>query len=197
MYNLPAVSEGSQAIAIDPITLPQGYLLADNNSRSGKGWTRLLRTPLGGGAMLRQNFVLVASTENPPVSNGLSDDDDAKKIEKKPAETEKKETAETKADEAKIVKADFAKDEKKEEKPTEFRPVTAGEVLLHDVAENQLVMSPALNLNVSVAKTWKAAVELNGQKISEQNIGTTREDPKNQITTYTFIGLGLKPGPNR
>jgi uncharacterized repeat protein (TIGR01451 family) len=191
MYNLPAVSEGSQAISIDPITLPNGYLLADNNSRSGKNWTRLLRTPLGGGAMLRQNFVLIASEENPPIGNGLSEDDDAKKIEKKPVVEEEK------AEETKIVKADFDKDEKKETKPEEFRPVAAGEVLLHGIEQNQLIMSPAFNLDVSVAQTWKALVELNGQKISDQNIGTTREDRKNQITTYTFIGLGLKPGPNR
>ena len=55
MYNLPAVTEGAQVISIDPITLPDGYLLGDNNRRSGKNWARLLRTPLGGGAMLRQN----------------------------------------------------------------------------------------------------------------------------------------------
>lgn len=190
MYNLPAVSEGSQTIAIDPITLPNGYLLADNNSVAGKGWSRLLRTPLGGGAMLRQNFVLVASKVNPPVSNGLSEDEDAKKIEKKTVE-------EKKNDEAKIVKADFDKDNKTPENTTEFRPVAAGEILLHAVAENQLVMTPAFNLEVSVMQNWKTAVELNGQKISDQNIGTTREDRKNQITTYTYVGLGLKPGPNR
>lgn len=192
MYNLPAVSEGSQAIAIDPITLPQGYLLADNNSRSGKDWTRLLRTPLGGGAMLRQNFVLVASKENPPLSNGLLDDDnDAKKLEK--TEEEKK-AAEQKSPQ--IVKTDFDKDDKKTETPTEYHSVPEGDVYLHGIAQNQLIMTPAFNLEVSVTQNWKVLVELNGNKISDQTIGSTREDRKNKITTYTFIGLGLKPGPN-
>lgn len=198
MYNLPAVSEGSQSIAIDPITLPQGYLLADNNTRQGKDWTRLLRTPLGGGAMLRQNFVLVASKENPPLSNGLLDDDnDAKKIDKKPAQEEKKEVVAPKTDEVKIVKADFDKDNKKTENTTEYHPVPEGEVFLHGIVQNQLIMTPAFNLEISVTQSWKALVELNGNKISDQTIGSTREDRKNQITTYTFIGLGLKPGPNR
>lgn len=192
MYNLPAVSEGSQAIAIDPITLPQGYLLADNNSRSGKDWTRLLRTPLGGGAMLRQNFVLVASKENPPLSNGLSEDDDAKNIKEKPAEEKQEKT-----DEVKIVKAEFDKDENNPENKTEYHPIPEGEVFLHGIKENQLIMTPAFNLEVSVTQTWKALVELNGNKISDQTIGSTREDRKNQITSYTFVGLGLKPGPNR
>jgi uncharacterized repeat protein (TIGR01451 family) len=194
MYNLPAVSEGSQAIAIDPITIPQGYLLADNNSRSGKDWTRLLRTPLGGGAMLRQNFVLVASKENPPLSNGLpNDDNDAKNIDKKATE----EIVEPKKDEVKIVKADFDKDEKKVDDANEYHPVPEGDVFLHGIVENQLIMTPAFNLEVSVTQNWKALVELNGNQISDQMIGSTREDRKNQITTYTFIGLGLKPGPNR
>lgn len=196
MYNLPAVSEGSQSIAIDPITLPQGYLLADNNSRSGEDWTRLLRTPLGGGTMLRQNFVLVASKENPPLSNGLLDDDnDAKKIEKK-AEDDKK-VAEQKVQAPQIVKAEFDKNDKKSENSTEYHSVPEGDVLLHGIVENQLIMTPAFNLEVSVSQGWKALVELNGNKISDQTIGSTREDRKNQITSYTFVGLGLKPGPNR
>ena len=196
MYNLPSVSEGAQVVALDPITIPEGYLLADNNSVSGKNWTRLLRTPLGGGGMLRQNFVLVASKENPPTTNIQFDDDDARKIQKKKESDEKTAATKPKAAEANIVKADFNKDPKAVS-GEEFQPVAAGEVRIHAITENQVVMSPAFNLDVSVAQNWKALVSLNGQKISDKNIGTTREDRKNRITTYTFIGLGLKPGPNR
>src|ERR1700754_2101315 len=58
LYNFPAVNEGSQVISLDPVTLPAGYALADTGRSDERSWTRLLRTPLGGGALLRQNFAL-------------------------------------------------------------------------------------------------------------------------------------------
>jgi uncharacterized repeat protein (TIGR01451 family) len=58
MYSLPSVEDGAVVIAIDPVTLPRGYALADEGRRSGRSWARLLRTPLGGGTLLRQNFAL-------------------------------------------------------------------------------------------------------------------------------------------
>ena len=58
MYNLPAVEDGAVVIALDAVTLPRGYALADDGRREGRSWTRLLRTPLGGGTLLRQNFAL-------------------------------------------------------------------------------------------------------------------------------------------
>lgn len=184
MYNLPAVSEGAQVVSLDPLTLPEGYLLADSRAKSGKDWTRLVRTPLGGGAMLRQNFVLVASEINSPVSTAPSKDDDAKNVTPK-------------VNEANLVKADFVKDEKKDAPKTEeYHRVEAGDVTIHSLTDDQVIMTPALNLEVSVAQGWKTLVELNGQKFTDNNIGTTREDKKNAITTYTYVGLGVKPGPN-
>jgi uncharacterized repeat protein (TIGR01451 family) len=58
MYSLPSVEDGSVVIALDPVTLPRGYALTDEGRRSGRSWARLLRTPLGGGTLLRQNFAL-------------------------------------------------------------------------------------------------------------------------------------------
>src|SRR5207248_6010798 len=57
-YNLPALAAGSVLVAVDPATLPYGLELPAGESRSG-GASRLLRTPLDGGAMLRQNFPLI------------------------------------------------------------------------------------------------------------------------------------------
>ena len=51
-------------ISLDPVSLPPGYALTDGGRESGKGWTRLLRTPVGGGALLRQNFVLTAKGQD-------------------------------------------------------------------------------------------------------------------------------------
>jgi uncharacterized repeat protein (TIGR01451 family) len=58
MYNLPSIEDGAVVIALDPVTVPRGYALTDEGRRSGRSWTRLLRTPLGGGTLLRQNFAL-------------------------------------------------------------------------------------------------------------------------------------------
>src|SRR5205085_1011291 len=58
MYNLPAVNDGAVVIALDPTTLPEGFVLTDGDTRDGRSWTRLLRTPLGGGSLLHQNFAL-------------------------------------------------------------------------------------------------------------------------------------------
>ncbi|HLL13977.1 MAG TPA: hypothetical protein VK388_02755 [Pyrinomonadaceae bacterium] len=70
MYSLPSVEDGAVVIAIDPVTLPRGYALTDEGRRSGRSWTRLLRTPLGGGTLLRQNFALRST-------GGASDDEAA------------------------------------------------------------------------------------------------------------------------
>src|SRR4029079_4248501 len=59
LYNFPSLGDGPQVISLDPVSLPSGYALTDGGRTSGKTWTRWLRTPIGGGALLRQNFVLV------------------------------------------------------------------------------------------------------------------------------------------
>src|SRR2546430_17498199 len=56
LYNFPSLGDGPQVISLDPVSLPPGYALTDSGRESGKGWTRLLRTPIGGGALFRQNF---------------------------------------------------------------------------------------------------------------------------------------------
>ncbi len=177
MYNIPAVSSGAQVVAIDPITLPNGYVLTDNRSRSGKDWTRLLRTPLGGGGLLRQNFALVESS-NPDINKNLEDKNFVKTKE--------------------VVSEDKANKEKEAKAPKKvYKKVAPGGVLVHSLKDKQVILSPAFNFDVSVAKDWKTEVLINGKVVSQQSIGTTRKDPKNKIVTYTFIGLGLKPGPNK
>ncbi len=57
-------------------------------------------------------------------------------------------------------------------------------------------MSTAMELNARVALHWKVKCEINGKVVSEKNIGTVREDQKNNITTFTYVGLELRPGPN-
>lgn len=176
LYNLPAVSSGSQVIALDPITLPNGYVLSDNRSRSGKDWTRLLRTPLGGGGLLRQNFALTIASGSPdPV--------------------EKEEFIDARQTVAALIPNEFKPENKEPERV--YESITPGGVVVHSVSNDQVILSPAFDLDTSVAENWTTQIEINDKSVGAENIGSTRKDPKNKIVTYTFIGLGLKPGPNK
>src|SRR6185369_11601427 len=64
LYNFPSLGDGPQVVSLDPVSLPPGYKLSDDGRESGKSWTRLLRTPVGGGALLRQDFALKKSTQS-------------------------------------------------------------------------------------------------------------------------------------
>src|SRR5438046_8517608 len=59
LYNFPVVGDGAVVIALDPISVSPGLILQDEGQVSGRSWARLLRTPLGGGSLLHQDFALV------------------------------------------------------------------------------------------------------------------------------------------
>src|SRR5205085_9211933 len=63
LYNFPSLGDGPQVISLDPVSIPQGYALTDGGTVAGRSWTRLLRTPLGGGSLLRQNFALIRTND--------------------------------------------------------------------------------------------------------------------------------------
>jgi uncharacterized repeat protein (TIGR01451 family) len=65
LYNLPSMGSGSIAISLDPGTIP-GTLTIAGDGPGGRSWSRLLRTPIGGGALQRQDFRLVASASPTP-----------------------------------------------------------------------------------------------------------------------------------
>ncbi|HEY0385634.1 MAG TPA: hypothetical protein VGC64_06460, partial [Pyrinomonadaceae bacterium] len=44
---------------------------------------------------------------------------------------------------------------------------------------------------------WSVRLEVNGERISDKSIGTSRLDQKNRLSTFTFVGINLRPGPNR
>ena len=206
-YNLPAVSKGSLVLSLDPLTLPENYFLADEKGRkSAKSWTRLLRTPLGGGSLLRQNFAIAPQDESAAVA------DDQKVITAKGVFTPK--TQNSKKDK-KVNPVQAANLEQKvsleiapptnDGKSTEtytvastenVEKVAAGDLLVLSPETNAVVMSPALSVTARVAKDWTIEAEVNGEKIGVSNIGETRVDNRNQVTTYSFVGIGLKPGEN-
>lgn len=205
LYNFPAVDSGSIVLSLDPITLPHGYnLLDDDDRRSSKGWTRLLRTPLGGGSLLRQNFAIAPQNESlavsdearvitaqgafvPPVERPTNETpvqtaELNKKVEFNPSASARSETA---ASETYTVRTE-----------EDVEPISPGDIRVVYPETGTLVMSPALAIVARVTNQWMIEAEINGAKISQTNIGETRVDNRNRITTYTFVGISLVPGIN-
>ena len=75
--------------------------------------------------------------------------------------------------------------------------VAPGDVRILSPAPNSVSMSAGLQTEVRVALNWTVKLEVNGEQVSDKNIGVRSLDHKNQVSTFTFVGLNLKPGPNR
>jgi hypothetical protein len=75
--------------------------------------------------------------------------------------------------------------------------VKPGDVRILSPVANSVSMSPGLQVEARVALNWTVKLEVNGERISEQNIGVRSLDHKNQVATFTFVGLNVRPGPNR
>lgn len=200
LYNFPALNDGSQVIALDPVTLAPGYALADGGRLSGQSWTRLLRTPIGGGALLRQNFVLVRSggslagvRENKAEVNALAESENKAAKETKNAGAESVAAAASKPASGSSPTAagtyEFTSDET-------IEALAPGAVKILSPAADAVVMTPALEVTARVALDWTFKLEVNGEQISDKNVGVKRLDKKNQVATYTFVSIGVKPGPN-
>ncbi|HEX7999782.1 MAG TPA: hypothetical protein VF528_15450 [Pyrinomonadaceae bacterium] len=204
LYNFPSLGDGAQVIALDSVTLPAGYQLTDSGTLSGRSWTRLLRTPLGGGALLRQNFALVnknaaklssTSSSNASASHPVSDTNSTEKNATRKTETPGQPTAPAQAP---ATSAQPTSAGTYEIASTEtLEAVAPGEVRVLSPAANSVVMSPAMQLEARVALDWNIRLEVNNERISDKSIGTSRLDQKNRVSTFTFIGINLRPGPNR
>jgi uncharacterized repeat protein (TIGR01451 family) len=192
LYNFPALGDGPQVISLDPVSLPHGLALTDGGTVAGRSWARLLRTPLGGGALLRQNFALVrtgSAKDSSNIGGQLVKTTDAIPTVASSA---------VQSAGALVNAAQPTAAGKYEMTTTEtLEPVAPGEVRVLQPAANSVVMSPAMQLEARVALNWTIKLEVNGQQISDQNIGTSRLDQKNNLATFTFVGISLRPGPNR
>ena len=219
LYNFPALGDGSQVLALDPVTVPAGYVLADGGTVAGRSWTRLLRTPVGGGAMLRQNFALVrsqaisdSSLASAPASSSSRDGQTNESSVTADKTTTVKNDSSAKAKAPAGQSSAFA-DKQKAPKASPSTPTVAGTyefaseetidaialdtVQVLSPAADSVVMAPALEVAARVTLRSTVKLEVNGEKISDKNIGTTRLDQKNQVATFTFVSIGLRPGPNR
>jgi uncharacterized repeat protein (TIGR01451 family) len=199
LYNFPSLGDGPQVVSIDPISVPGGYALSDQGRKSGKGWTRLLRTPVGGGMMLRQNFALVQTGKAALAKTQLTEDNQNSDT-----------TTPAKADD---VTAKFSPQLPApvssagtpavqgpgtyEMAATEsVAPLANGEIQILSPAENSVSMTPGLQVVARVPLNWTVKLEVNAEPISDQNIGVTSLDRKNQVSTFTFVSINVRPGPN-
>ncbi|MFL6227388.1 MAG: hypothetical protein ACJ741_01260, partial [Pyrinomonadaceae bacterium] len=217
MYNLPSVEDGAVVISLDPVTVPNGLLLTDAGHRSGKSWARLLRTPLGGGTLLRQNFALARTEADddfaPPISSDANKTGAASNATEgaglvpartgaaghQPSQTSTHTNGATNGAthaEQPAVALPLAAGTYEVEAKETLTAVAPGDVVVVSPSDNEVVLQPSMQVVVNVAEGWTATLELNGASIGEQNVGERRVDHKNKITTLEFVGLNLKPGEN-
>ena len=199
LYNFPSLGDGPQVVSIDPITVPGGYALSDGGRLSGKGWTRLLRTPVGGGTMLRQNFALVQTGKAHIVKSQLAETGKvAEKIQTAP--TDGGQTAPSPQLPAPVASAGSPAVQGPgtyEVASTEsVAPLAAGDVQFLSPEANSVSMTPGLQVVVRVALNWTVKLDVNGETVSESNIGVKSLDHKNQVSTFTFVGINPRPGAN-
>lgn len=213
LYNFPSLGDGPQVVSLDPVSVPAGYALTDGGTIAGRSWARLLRTPLGGGSLLRQNFALVRADGSlrPSAASRVkeADKEEARKAAEAASAGEKdnvKANYQTPAGAGAAASAAAGLTEaaeptaagKYELTTTEtLEPVAPGEVRILSPKPEAVVMSPAMQVDARVALNWTVKLEVNGSQVSDKNIGVSRLDQKNSVSTFSFVGLSLKPGPNR
>src|SRR5882724_10239996 len=196
MYNFPSLGDGPQVISLDPVSVPPGYALTNGGRESGKGWTRLLRTPIGGGALLRQNFALLKSVPSASADGfqeRLSQSAPAPSTSAKSASplSEDESTAQREKTNLKVPGTyEIAATDKLE-------AVAPGDVNIISPSANSVSMSPGAQIEARTALDWTVKLEVNGEQISDKNIGVRSLDHKNQVATFTFVGINLKPGANK
>lgn len=211
LYNFPSLGDGPQVISLDPISIPKRYALTDGGRESGKSWARLLRTPIGGGALLRQNFALV-DTHKPQLASQQNQKDEVTTPALATRQSEPRQDGETNdratlpqstptpnsLSGAKAPAPRITAPGTYEMSATEtVEAVAPGEVRVLSPTPNSVSMSAGLQTEVRVALNWTVKLEVNGEQVSDKNIGVRSLDHKNQVSTFTFVGLNLKPGPNR
>ncbi|HYR74604.1 MAG TPA: hypothetical protein VEM96_02065 [Pyrinomonadaceae bacterium] len=207
LYNFPSLGDGPQVISLDPVSVPKGYALTDGGRLSGKSWARLLRTPIGGGALLRQNFALADTRKLQSADDRQRGKKDEKNSQSSAPQSEQKvpgvasvnsETASTPQATAQAKTPALNVPGTYEMATTEtVEVVKPGDVRILSPAANSVSMSPGLQVEARVALNWAIKLQVNGETVSEQNIGVRSLDHKNQVATFSFVGLNVRPGPNR
>ena len=201
LYNFPSLGDGPQVISLDPVSLPPGYALTDGGRESGKAWTRLLRTPVGGGALLRQNFVLtqkdktaISGRSEPPVL-APSQSPVVAESAASPATAQAKSAPDKSGAEGAVEKNGQRTYELAATDNVE--PVAPGDIRIISPAPDSVSMAPGAQIEARTELNWTARLEINGEPISDKNIGVRSLDHKNKVATFTYVGINLRPGANK
>ena len=195
LYNFPAVGDGAVVIALDPVSVSAGLLLQDSGEVSGRSWARLLRTPLGGGSMLHQDFALVR-TDRRALKEEAARETRAAVTTTTPTSTSESKKAST-GEASNELHAPLSAGTYEIAATERISPVKPGKALIVSPTPDAPVVASGSPVQVRVALGWKVLLEVNGQRAADLNIGESRLDPANQIATYTFAGLTFPPGPNQ
>jgi len=198
LYNFPSLGDGPQVVSLDPVSLPSGYHLLDQGRESGKSWTRLLRTPVGGGALLHQDFALRKSGKSSSKNESTQLTQSASSPDPSPAATSETKSVPSPSGNGSKASSGAKGPGTYEVAATEtVASVAPGDVVIVSPAANSVAMAPALDIEVRTALNWHVKLEVNGEQISDKNLGESRLDRKNQISTFGFVGINVRPGANR
>jgi uncharacterized repeat protein (TIGR01451 family) len=224
MYNFPVLSGGGVVLSLDPTTIPEGAAVNDEGLRYQHSWTRLLRHPLLGGGMIRQNFSLRPSSRQRAASMKFPRRDEKKKADKSAADsaaseagdlgfadsppaptpqgsafTETNSAADSATIEATASKFESNADDHKPAIPVSKladATVTPGDIIV-DVKENQVVLAAALSFEARVASNYLVEVEWNGERVPDTQVGARKVDYAAGYAAYVYYGLNPKPGANK
>jgi len=196
MYNFPSVEDGAVVIALDPTTLRSGLVLSYDGKRSDQGWARLLRTPLGGGALLRQDFALRHDRNQGAYAPNAAVARPSWRAQLSSPSAQATITSagfiSTSDDASKSRVAESLKEPAESPETT----VSPGDVRIISPSPNQVIMTPALEVEAQVAEGWQVVLEVNGRRISDDNIGTRRHNHQTKTEAFRFVGMNVRPGPN-
>ncbi|HEV8337093.1 MAG TPA: hypothetical protein VGR67_11805 [Candidatus Polarisedimenticolia bacterium] len=184
LYSLPSVPEGARMIGLDPSTYPPGLCPADPDRLGDRGSVRLLRTPLRGGALLKQNFSLTRRGDCP----------------ERPPSGEEAATARSTARAGAAPPAAPAAAEpgvhvREQTETLPSVPPGAFEVL--EPADQAVSPTGALDLTVRTHRRGALRVSVNDHTVEADRLGQTELDDKNQLATFHYVGIPILPGPNR
>ena len=208
LYNFPVVNEGAQVLSLDPVTLPprlraRRHLAprraeldapAPHASRRRRAAPSELRAPRARHRLgaLRQFRV----EEQSHSRRRLEVDSAARSSARSSAGPNSKPAAEAGSGEAKPG-APLASGTYELVTEETLEPVAAGEVRVLSPRPDEAVAGAALEIEARTNAAWTVSVEVGGQRVPDSKIGEKRIDRKNDLATFTFVGLGVAPGPNR
>jgi uncharacterized repeat protein (TIGR01451 family) len=204
LYSFPSVPEGARAIGLDESSFPEGICAPASERLDGRGRFRLLRTPLHGGALLRQDFHLASRSDCPkrgipsristfpPGADGV------------PGEATGEAAA---AGSAPTAASGLPPAPTAESGPTGTATTTSmqtlalpalapGTLSVLEPADGSVAMDGALRLVARTHRSGGVRVSVNDHRVSADRIGRTDLDDRNLLATFTFVGIPVLPGRN-